>query len=354
MDVGHIRPIRSRADPAMSASGILPDHQLKALFDQGVISADVPPDAMQIQPASIDLRLGNKAWRLRASFLPGPGMTVMDRLADDLLMHTVDLRGGAVLETGCVYLAPLQESLRLPEGLSAAMNPKSSTGRIDVFTRVITDNGVAFDQAPLGYEGPLYAEICPRTFSILAHEGDRLSQIRFRRGAHETLRDLTVSVDLAGFDNGIVGYRARRHAGLVDLKQIGGHDSARFWEPLRAPDRRLVLDPGEFYILASREDVSIGLDEAAEMAPIAPEIGEFRAHYAGFFDPGFGIAETGGTGSRAVLEVRGHDVPFILDHGQAIARLVYEPMFERPTAAYGSIASNYQAQGLKLSKFFTD
>lgn len=353
-DVGHLISIRSSPDPVMSVSGILPDHQLKALFDQGVITADNPPDETQIQPASIDLRLGSKAFRLRASFLPGEAMTVAERLADDLVMHTVDLRGGAVLETGCVYLAPLQESLKLPHGLTAAMNPKSSTGRIDVFTRVITDRGIAFDQAPVGYEGPLYAEICPRTFSILAREGDRLSQIRFRRGTHETLREVTVSVDLAGFDDGIVGYRARRHAGLVDLSKLGGHASARFWEPMTAPDQRLVLDPGEFYILASREAVSIGLDEAAEMAPIAPEIGEFRAHYAGFFDPGFGIAETGGSGSRAVLEVRGHDVPFILDHGQAIARLVYEPMFERPTRAYGAVASNYQAQGLKLSKFFAD
>lgn len=354
VDVGHVFAVNSRTDPVMSASGILPDHQLEALFEQGVIHAVTPPDAAQIQPASIDLRLGSKAYRLRASFLPGRDLTVEARLADDLVMHTVDLSAGAVLETGCVYLAPLQEGLRLPAGLSAAMNPKSSTGRIDVFTRVITDRGVAFDQAPVGYQGPLYAEICPRSFSILAREGDRLSQIRFRRGEHKTLREVTVSVDLAGFENGIVGYRARRHAGLVDLAKLGGHASARFWEPVTAPERRLVLDPGEFYILASREAVSIGLDEAAEMAPIAPEIGEFRAHYAGFFDPGFGIAETGGAGSRAVLEVRGHDVPFMLDHGQAIARLVYEPMFEPPKRAYGAVASNYQAQGLKLSKFFAD
>jgi dCTP deaminase len=232
------------------------------------------------------------------------------------------------------------------------MNPKSSTGRIDVFTRVITDSGEAFDRAPPEYDGPLYAEISPCTFSILAREGDRLSQVRFREGAHVPLRDITVSVDLAGFEDGIVGYRARRHAGLVDLSKIGGHDRSRFWEPLFAPDHRLILDPGEFYILASREAVSIGPGEAAEMAPIATEIGEFRAHYAGFFDPGFGIAEAGGTGSRAVLEVRGRDVPFILEHGQPIARLVYEPMREAPENAYGKIASNYQAQSLKLSKFF--
>ncbi|MHA6287319.1 2'-deoxycytidine 5'-triphosphate deaminase [Maricaulis sp. CAU 1757] len=336
----------------MSASGILPDHALRALFDDGVIRAERPPAEDQIQPASIDLRLGAKAYRLRASFLPGPDRTVAERLSDDVMMHSIDLRDGAVLETGCVYLAPLQESLKLPAGLTAAMNPKSSTGRIDVFTRVITDHGTAFDQAPPDYEGPLYAEICPCTFSMLAREGDRLSQVRFRRGAHQPLRDVTVSVDLDGFDNGIVGYRARRHSGLVDLSRIGGHVASRFWEPLTTPDRRLVLDPGEFYILASREAVEIGHDEAAEMAPIAPEIGEFRAHYAGFFDPGFGVEDAGGAGSRAVLEVRGRDVPFILEHGQPIAKLVYEPMLEAPTTAYGLLASNYQAQGLKLSKFF--
>jgi dCTP deaminase len=336
----------------MTASGILPDHRLKTLFETGVIVAGTPPAEGQIQPASVDLRLGAQAWRLRASFLPGRGRTVTQCLDSDIRMHTVDLTGGAVLETGCVYLAPLQERLKLPPGLTAAMNPKSSTGRIDVFTRVITDSGEAFDRAPPEYDGPLYAEISPCTFSILAREGDRLSQVRFREGAHVPLRDITVSVDLAGFEDGIVGYRARRHAGLVDLSKIGGHDRSRFWEPLFAPDHRLILDPGEFYILASREAVSIGPGEAAEMAPIATEIGEFRAHYAGFFDPGFGIAEAGGTGSRAVLEVRGRDVPFILEHGQPIARLVYEPMREAPENAYGKIASNYQAQSLKLSKFF--
>ena len=336
----------------MDAPGILPDRLIAALAEKGVVRSDRPLGEGQVQPASLDLRLGPIAYRLRASFLPGQGHTVQERLTSDISMHTVDLRGGAVLETGCVYLAPLQESLTLPHGLAAAMNPKSSTGRIDVFTRVITDGSAAFDQAPAGYDGPLYAEICPRTFSMLAREGDRLSQVRFRRGASPVIREETVSVDLSGFDDGVVGYRARRHAGLVDLSQIAGHDPSVFWEEMRAPDGRLVLDPGEFYILASREAVKIGLDEAAEMAPIATEIGEFRAHYAGFFDPGFGLAETGGTGGRAVLEVRGRDVPFLIEHGQPVAKLVFEPMACRPDAPYGAIASNYQAQGLKLSKFF--
>lgn len=337
----------------MSKSGILPDLHIETLLADGVVRAASPIADGQIQPASLDLRLGRRAHRLRASFLPGQARSIADCLNSDLVMHTMDLGKGAVLETGCVYLVELQESLSLPNGLGAAMNPKSSTGRIDVFTRVITDGGTAFDQAPDEYDGPLYAEVSPRTYSILAHEGDRLCQVRFRAGPHQALRDQTVSVDLEGFDDGIVGYRARRHAGLVDLSQIGGHGREQYWEPLRAEHGRLILDPGEFYILASREAVVIGLDEAAEMAPIAPEIGEFRAHYAGFFDPGFGVEETGGLGGRAVLEVRGRDVPFILEHGQPIARLVFEPMLERPRAAYGAVQSNYQAQGLKLSKFFS-
>jgi dCTP deaminase len=337
----------------MSNIGILPDHQLRKLIESRVISADNPFADGQVQPASIDLRLGRTAYRVRASFLPGPNRTFAERLGDDLVMHEVDLSAGAVLETGCVYVAPLQERLSLPPGMSAAMNPKSSTGRIDVFTRVITDHAATFDQAPEGYEGPLYAEICPCTFSVLAREGDRLSQIRFREGQHTPSREVTVSVDLKGPDTGVIGYRARRHAGLIDLSRVGSHDMERFWEPLKADRERLVLDPGEFYILASSENVVIGLDEAAEMAPIAPEIGEFRAHYAGFFDPGFGVVEAGGMGSRAVLEVRNRDVPFILEHGQPIAKLIYEPMMAQPLAAYGVVASNYQAQGLKLSKYFT-
>lgn len=336
----------------MSSHGILSDLQLADLVDQGVVLPQEPLAQGQVQPASLDLRLGRTAYRLRASFLPGAGRTIQSRLTSDLVMHTIDLEKGAVLETGCVYLVQLLEGLKLPADMTAAMNPKSSTGRIDVFTRVITDGGEAFDQAPVGYEGPLFAEVSPRTFSILARTGDRLGQVRFRKGGHHPTQEQTVSVDLEGFDNGIVGYRARRHSGLVDLAGIGAHPRERFWEPVTAPEGQLVLDPDEFYILASRESVTIPMNEAAEMAPIAPEIGEFRAHYAGFFDPGFGVSEAGGKGSRAVLEVRGRDVPFILEHGQPIARLVHEPMLEAPAIAYGQVASNYQAQGLKLSKFF--
>jgi dCTP deaminase len=330
--------------------GILPDRALHDAAARGWIRAGAAFEPGQIQPASLDLRLARRVWRLRASFLPGPGRTVAERLSSDLVMHEIDLTGGAVLETGCVYLAELEERLDLPDGVAALANPKSSTGRLDVFTRVIGDGSAAFDHLPDGYAGPLYVEIAPRTFSVLARPGDRLVQVRLRAGVHTPLESVTLSVDL---ENGgkIAGYRAKRHAPLVALSKPGAHDPAQFWEPLPAQGR-IVLDPGEFYILASREAVSVPVDQAAEMAPIAPEIGEFRAHYAGFFDPGFGVDAAGGAGSRAVLEVRGRDVPFILEHGQAVARLVYEPMAGAVETPYGVAGSNYQAQGLKLAKHF--
>ena len=307
----------------------------------------------QIQPASLDLRLGHKAYRLRASFLPGNKRKVLECL-DDVRMHEVDLTHGAVLETGCVYLVPLQESLYLPQNIAAAANPKSSTGRLDVFTRVICDNATQFDALPAGYNGPLYVEIAPRTFSILVRPGDRLVQMRFRKGAMKILETQTVSLDLKGFDDsGIIGWRARRHAGLVDVSNVGGHKARDFWEPLYSDSGQLVLDPEEFYILASKESVSIPASQAGEMAPIATEIGEFRAHYAGFFDPGFGVAAVGGAGSRAVLEVRGRDVPFLMRDGQPVAKLLFEAMTETPILLYGEKGSHYQAQSLRLSKHFT-
>lgn len=347
-------------------NGILPEQSIRALIKSGAVRAQNAIGASdgqptQVQPASLDLRLGQVAYRLRASFLPGHGRKVSDDF-DAVVMHEIDLRQGAVLETNCVYLVPLQESLSLPDDLSASANPKSSTGRLDVFTRVITDGGDAFDAVPAGYQGPLYVEIAPRTFSILVRPGDRLVQLRFRRGPRRELGTQIVSIDLSGFGGGdkprIAGYRAKRHSGLVDVAKVGGHDAASYWEPIRASAganrNSFVLDPDEFYILASKEAVMIPENQAAEMAPIAPEIGEFRAHYAGFFDPGFGLASVGGEGSRAVLEVRGRDVPFILRDGQAVAKLVFENMSETPASLYGQNGSHYQAQGLRLSKHFKD
>ncbi len=327
--------------------GILPCQAIDALIANGAISADTPFDLDQVQPASLDLRLGARAWRVRASFLPGRH-TVRERIAT-VSMHEVDLTRGAVLERGCVYIAELQERLKLPAGISARANPKSSTGRVDVFVRLLSDHGAAFDDVDSGYDGPIYMEIAPQTFSVLARTGTRMNQLRLKQGEPPRLRVESVGVDLTGE---IAGFRGRRHAGLVDLDQEDGHDPRDFWEPLRPKDGQLLLDPGEFYILASKGAVEIPVLEAAEMTPIDPSVGEFRVHYAGFFDPGFGTDEAHGKGSRGVLEVRSHETPFILEDGQTVARLVYEPLTEKPHRLYGDLGSHYQRQGLKLSKHF--
>jgi dCTP deaminase len=372
-----------------SDKGILPDRMIAALAQQGGICPGFPFADDQIQPASLDLRLGGVAYRVRASFLPGPGTTVARRIAE-LKLHEFSLADGAVLETGCVYIVPLIESLALPADIAAAANPKSSTGRLDVFTRVIADETRGFDRVEGGYHGPLYAEISPKTFPVLVRQGTRLSQLRLRHGdavldaaalralhAREGLVDraeavmgdgVAVSVDLSGAGpgsgfgldfgdakgGGIVGYRAKRHTAVIEVERRAAYDIADFWEPIAArADRNLILDPGEFYILASTEAVQVPPDYAAEMVPFDPLVGEFRVHYAGFFDPGFGYAGAGGLGARAVLEVRSREVPFILEHGQVVGRLVYENMLARPDKLYGTgIGSNYQAQGLKLSKHF--
>ena len=332
-------------------TGVLPDREIEALVASGAIRTDTPLDEGQVQPASLDLRLAEDAYRLRASFLPGKERTVAEMLQEPgIHLHRIDLtQEGAVLETGCVYLVPLQEHLRLPAGIAARANPKSSTGRIDVFTRLVTNRSRAFDEVPTGYSGPLYLEVSPRTFPIMVRPGDRLAQGRFKKKKPEALKEKVVSIDLEPPAGQPAGYRAKHHSGVVDLRGIGAHDAAQFWEPVYPRDGRIVLNPEEFYILVSRETVKVAPNEAAEMAPIAPELGEFRAHYAGFFDPGFGT-NTGG--SRAVLEVRSRDVPFILEHGQPVAKLIYEPMLGKPGALYGGKGSNYQGQGLKLSKHF--
>ncbi len=330
--------------------GILPCQSIEALIAGGAIASDTPFDADQVQPASLDLRLSDQAWRVRASFLPGL-RKVEDRIAD-VSMHTVDLSGGFVLEKGCVYIARLQERLSLPQGLIARANPKSSTGRVDVFVRLLTDAGARFDDVAEGYQGALYLEIAPQTFSILVRPGTRLNQLRLKAGEPPKLETRSVGVDLDGTTDGVVGFRGRRHAGVVNMDHIDGHDPRDFWEPLTLRAGQLLLDPGEFYILASSDDVEIPVDQAAEMTPIDPSVGEFRVHYAGFFDPGFGTDEAHGAGSKGVLEVRTHDTPFLLEHGQIVARLVYEPLTERPTRLYGEGGSHYQSQGLKLSKHF--
>jgi dCTP deaminase len=330
--------------------GILPYQAIEALIESGaLLSADQQGfDADQVQPASLDLRLGARAWRVRASFLPGQGRTVRDRITH-VSMHELDLTPGAVLERGCVYIAELQERMALPPGISARANPKSSTGRVDVFVRLLTDNGRAFDDVAEGYHGPAFIEIAPQTFSVLVRRGTRLNQLRLKRGQPPRLSMRDVGVDLTG---ALAGFRGRRHAGVVDLDLEDAHDPRDYWEPLVARHGELLLDPGEFYILASKEAVEIPVLQAAEMIPIDPAVGEFRVHYAGFFDPGFGTEETEAKGSRGVLEVRSHETPFLLEDGQTVARLVYEPLTERPSRLYGDSGSHYQGQGLQLSKHF--
>ncbi|MBB3993878.1 dCTP deaminase [Sulfitobacter undariae] len=353
--------------------GVIPNQQLETMISTGVIAADPAIDPAQIQPASLDLRLGNVAYRVRASFLAGHGAKVTDRL-EEFEMHRVDLTQGAVLEKGAVYVVPLMERLALPDGVTAVANAKSSTGRLDLLTRTITDGGTEFDRVTAGYHGPLYAEICPRSFSVLVRPGMRLNQIRFGTGnavlSDDDLRALHAqtplvdgkaviddglgfSVDLRLQDTTLVGYRAKPHTGVIDLDRIGHYPPAEYWEEVHSSNGQIILDPGAFYILVSREAVTIPPQYAAEMAPYLAMVGEFRVHYAGFFDPGFGHDAAGGAGSRGVLEVRCHEAPFVLEHGQVVGRLVYEKMAEVPTQLYGAgIASNYQGQGLKLSKHF--
>jgi len=381
------------------STGLLPAQMLRAAVQGGgEVLASEPIGEDQIQPASIDLRLGEAAYRVRASFLPGARASVADKLAQ-LSMHRIDLTGGAVLEKDCVYIVPLLEHLALKKRMSALANPKSSIGRLDVFARVITDQGTEFDRVREGYKGPLYAEISPLAFSILVRTGSRLVQLRVRRGS-PLFRDtalrrlhaetplveapeeaagggavsvpggairngLPFTVDVLGTADvsgdsraGLVGYKARRHTDVIDVDRIDHYDPREFWEPVyphyggRGPDG-VVLDPNDFYILASREAVVVPPDHAAEMLPYDAFAGEFRVHYAGFFDPGFGSVEAEGSGSRAVLEVRAREVPFLIEHGQVVGRMLYEPLIARPDRLYGgAIGSSYQRQGLALSKHF--
>ena len=373
--MAELREIRSEDEEGYGrfSTGILPSHVLKRLIEAGrELTADEPIIAAQIQPASIDLRLGAKAWRVRASFLPGPHATVEDKLVS-VFMHEVDLTQGAVLETGCVYIVELLERAEFSTRISGITNPKSSTGRIDVFTRLITDRAQSFDRIEPGYRGPLYAEISPQTFPALMRKGSRLNQLRIRHGspqfsdtqlrrlhAEAPLMDrepdidngLGLSIDLKG--PGRIGWRAKRHTGLIDVDRAGVLDPYQYWDSIAATEHgHLVLDPDEFYILASRERVAIPFDHAAEMVPFNPLVGEFRVHYAGFFDPGFGHRPGQPPSARAVLEVRSREVPFILEHGQIVGRLVFERLTDPPPEGYGAgLGSNYQGQDLKLSKHF--
>ena len=375
------------------STGILSSQEILDLISKKIINSEQKINNDIIQPASIDLRLGNKAWRVPASFLPGKGNKVSSRLKD-LAMHEFSIIDGAVLECGCVYIVKLLESVSLTDDLSGIANPKSSTGRLDVFTRLIVDGAQEFEAVPAGYEGSLYLEISPRTFSVLVRTGSRLNQLRIKRGTSftsdkemEILQEhvglvrnkdslelpdkikngVPLSVDLTG-ENGLVGFKARKHSMLIDVDKPNFYKRELFWEKITTEDLihstnfskknngsgALILSPDAFYILASKEYVSVPSNYAAEMRAYDTKVGEFRAHYAGFFDPGFGLSELGASKTRAVLEVRSHDVPFLIEQGQTVCRLVYEPMSSIPKHLYGEVgsASNYQAQGLKLAKHF--
>ena len=374
-------------------AGVLSSQEILELIHKNVITSENGIEKDLIQPASIDLRLGIKAWRVPASFLPGKGNKVSSRLKD-LAMHEFSLIDGAVLECGCVYIVKLLENVSLTDNLTGIANPKSSTGRLDVFTRLIVDGAMEFEEVPAGYQGPLYAEISPRTFSVLVRTGSRLNQLRLKRGVSftsdkemEILQEhvglvryqdninlldkikngVPLSVDLIG-ENGLIGYKARKHSMLIDIDKPNHYKRELFWEKITVEDLlyqggdyknknnqgSLILSPDAFYILASKEYVSVPSKYAAEMRAYDTKVGEFRAHYAGFFDPGFGLTELGASKTKAVLEVRSHDVPFLIEQDQTVCRLVYEPMANVPSILYGEAGSsnNYQAQGLKLAKHF--
>lgn len=377
---------RNATQKARTGVGILPYQAIKALaYDKEIVSRAADIESDQYQPASLDLRLGSIAYRVRASFLPGPTTKVADKLRQ-IGAYRVELGAGAVLERGSVYIVPLMEELQLSSRISAFANPKSSTGRLDIFTRVITDEGTDFDRVPPGYSGLLYAEIAPRTFSVLVRQGTRLSQMRFSRGTSTASQPPTagqrelkrlqeetgivtlgsgiqgvirggrigVTVDLVGGPGTrVVGWRAKRHTDVIDVDKKSYYEPFDYWDPIESRSgRNLVLDPAEFYILATRESVSVPPDYAAEMIAYEAISGEFRVHYAGFFDPGFGNGPDA-PASKAVLEVRCHDVPFILEHGQIVGWLQYERLTHRPDRAYGTmLGSHYQGQGLALGKQF--
>ncbi len=361
-------------------TGILPSQEIRKLTVDNHITADIPISEDQIQPASLDLRLGPVAYRVRASFLPSTERPVSKHISE-LTMHSIDLSSPAVLETNCVYIIPMLEELHLSSRYSGRANPKSSTGRLDVFTRVITEYGSEFDNIPAGYHGKLYLEVAPRTFSIVVRSGSRLNQLRLVRGKplpsdtqmqelhqSETLayaendlpanaiinEGLWISVSLRGPVSDILGYRARPHAPVVDIEKVAYYEPTEFWEPILAgPRSHVILNPGDFYILGSKEKVSVPPLFAAEMVGYDPSVGEFRVHYAGFFDPGFGYTARHTRGTRAVLEVRSHEVPFVLEHGQRVGRLIFERLLSQPDKVYGrEIGSSYQRQDLALSKHF--
>lgn len=366
-----------------SGDGILPSQELRDFVSTGKIRSSIDITEEQIQPSSIDLRLSNEAYRVRASFLPGKSTTLLNKAtANGMLNQTLDISNPTLLEPGIIYIIPLMESLDLPPDVYGIANPKSTTGRLDIFTRLITEPGDEFERVRKGYKGRLFIEVVSQTFPIVVQAGMKLNQLRFGRGRFNPTGDTTlkeldqgrplteadeetsesnidrglrITVDLQGIGSGIVAYRANRHSPPIDLGKINHYDVTDFWTPLYKNDRlQCVLEPGEFYILASKQRVRVPPDFAAEMLPYDLATQEFRVHYAGFFDPGFGYGLTGEVpGTRAVLEVRASQMPILLEDDQFVGRLNYYKMSKTPDMVYGgNIGSSYQQQGLALSKQF--
>lgn len=371
------------------SAGVLVDRDIVQLIEEGRIFSEAKDNAFvegQIQPASLDLRLGLIAYRVQAGMLPGTGRTVRERMAP-LMMSQLDLTRPQLLEKGAVYLVPLQEKVSLPQEVEGVVSPKSSTGRLDIFVRLVTDGANSYDSVAPGYEGPLWVEIMPLTFPILVRAGDRLNQLRLKSGevhltdvelaqehakgplgyVQDEVQDaplhisegLWTSIDLEGShgkgERNIIGYRARQHTQPVDLARVGEYDWREFWDPIGYEERnRLILYPGEFYIFVSRERLRVPPHLSAELVAVDTRVGELRVHYAGFFDPGFGYDPAGKVnGTPAVLEVRAHDVPMLLEHGQRIGRFTYDRLSHAPSQLYGAgIGSNYAGQGLRLAKQF--
>ena len=378
-------PTRPRTEPERveDLRGVIPRQGLLNAVEEASIFSDFSIPSRSIQPASIDLRLGEYAWLLRCSFLPDVSSTVEQKLAD-IALDQIWIRDGATLERGRPYLIPLVEELALPPGVRGKANPKSSTGRLDVFTRVITDGNDRFDEVPPGYRGKLYLEVVPLSFAVRVERLLSLNQLRLSIGEprvrddqirriHDTVpllyigshpvpaSDLSVaeglflSVDLSGGRDKIVGFRAKKNSLRLDMSKNGLYWWRDYWEPVY-PERggRVVLEPESFYLLLSAEGVCVPPEYAAEMMAYDPTAGELRTHYAGFFDPGFGYDSVRlSHGSRAALEVRVRDVPFMVEHQQGIGKLAFERMLEPPDRLYGEdVGSHYQGQSTMLSKHF--
>jgi len=388
--IRHLFPELDRDLASLShATGIFPSQKIQEFITNSKISSQSKIEESQVQPSSIDLRLGPTAYRVQASFLPGKSSTVESKI-NDLIMTKIDLREPTAFEKGCVYIVPLLEELSLPEDVWAKANPKSTTGRLDIFTRLICDYGTEFERVPHGYRGRLYAEVVPRTFTVIVSEGIKLNQLRFVKGEvqssdselkkldrreqlvfetatgeHEAAdysagqpsidNGLKFSINLRGTkESSIIGYRAKKNAPAIDLHKIAHYDPEDFWDIINAPKSgNIILSPDDFHILISKEKVRIPPTHAAEMVAYDPSIGEFRIHYAGFFDPGFGYGSNDINGTCAVLEVRSHEVPFLVEDGQVVGRLIYERLLAQSDKVYGvGIGSSYQSQGLALSKHF--